>query len=140
MDRQKELDKEKKEELVSLLGELSKKLEKEIPVTGNKDEIIERILAAEKELQEQSGSDNPGDSDDQEGLAGSGSESGDQSSDDSEDDGDDLPEEGELRIKALVTFETLVEKEKMLVCKEKTVNLPEEVAQAAIEEGLAKEI
>lgn len=134
MDRQKDLEKLRKEELVAMLDDLAEVLEKEIPVTGNKDEIIGRILAAESQVQQ------PNDSEDDDEQGGDDTQLGDQDSGDSEDTEDDLPEDGEISIKALATFETMVGREKVLVCKDSISSLPEAAAQAAIDEGLAEEV
>ena len=144
MSREQELNEINKNDLIAMIKELSEKLEEDISVSGTKDKLIVRIVAAEGKLAELD-ADNP-DSDD-----GDTSESGDQAdtsddnvSDDSASDSEapnpKASKEGELSIKALVTFETLVEGQKVLVCKGEEVSLPEAAALNAINEKLAEEI
>lgn len=130
MSREKELDKLRKEELVAMLDDLAEQLEEEIPVTGNKDEVIARIIEAESRLAADAA------------KAGQADTGTDLLTNDEEDHPDDDetadPEQGHIRIRALTTFETLVNGQKVLVCTGESVSLPEAVAMDAVDEALAE--
>lgn len=127
MSREKELDRLRKDELVAILSDLASQLGEDILLSGNKDDIIARIIEAEGQM------DTPDEGEGQ--FCDTGEEIID--ADKGEIDND---AEAFTRIMAIKTFETLVNGEKVLVCKGCIENLPKKAAGDAINEGLAEPV
>lgn len=115
MSREADLKLHSVDELKQIIEDLSIELGEDLPISGNKAELIDRIIAAEKRLTEEAT--------EQLNDAATVKETKDDA--------------GRVTVRALKTFETLDDQQKVLVLAGETAMLSARAAQDAIAENLA---